>query len=479
MQTPLLKNLTINGFLFLLIFVGMNQVSMAQTCLAYEKELEAYFLDYEAGDRINLTHLERTRWKCDNPTAKIDLIYYFFRSVAAIDGKAAPTEFDLENAVRFYNACSENFDYLLKENSLFVDLFFERAQAHERNLNLLAENLNYYPQDNYRYQNGRLRDTEAWVKRGMGRPAGTANQRVSSPSDAEFVKKFYHKGRYQAPRSNMIYSGVAPGPNGEFYGYVGDLSDLSLNGYFRWLKTQPEYLEDRRRTIEDNSRVAVNPEAARTRSSAAPYGSDWVTEYMRNGTFMPMVSIFEDLSIRTKPGKVSEEIDVAGFGEVVARAAGNSPVMKDGIAYIEVRNKKGNVGWVKQNGVVDEGQLAVFIDYDKGYQSLTNKFESNRLNFEKGELVVLEAVKGDWVKVVSKDEKKRGWVYGIESLSIDPNEIQIAYLVTNAYNDVSSYGRLVKLNNIKLLPGFTDADLASLVLEKIRETEQRGGFSFN
>ena len=477
MQTPLFKNLIISGFLSLLFVVGMNLVGMAQNCLAYEKELESYFMDYRQGDRIDLKYLERTRWKCDNPTPKLDLIYYFFRSLNALGNSEYPDLETYESAKRFFDESVANLDNMTRENSRFISLFVDRAEIHEAKLDMIADRMNYYPKYVHHRTNGSTRN-ESWVKRGMDAPKTDASgRRISSPSNTDFVKKFYHKGRYQPPRSNPVYSGVTSS-NGEFYGYVGDLSDINPPAYFRWLKTQPEYIEERTRRLEElaNNQKRFNQT---TRSEEPSYGKDWVNDYLNNRAFMPMVSVFDNLSIQTKPGKNAEEIDVIKFGEVVARSANESPIIKDGVAYIQVRNKDGNAGWVKQSAVVDEGQLAVFINLDDGYENLNNRFDGGRMKFKKGELVVLESVKGDWVRVVTQNEGQRGWVYGIENLSIDPHDIQIAHLISNAYKDMSSYGRLIKLQNIKQLPEFETSILAPLVLEKIKETEQRGGFSFN
>ena len=479
MQTPLFKNLIISGFLLLLFVVGMNLISVGQSCRVYEKELESYFMEYRPGDKIDLPYLERTRWKCDYPTHKLDLIYYFFQSLNTLGNSEYPDQQTYENAKRFFDESVSHLSYLTNENSSFIDLFADRAEIQEAKLNMIADRMNYYPQYVH-YRNDGSSGNESWVKRGMDDPNSNAsNQRISSPSNTEFVKKFYHKGRYQPPRTNSVYSGVTTGANGEFYGFVGDLSDLNPAAYFRWLRTQPEYMEERTRRLEN---VAANEQSRLdepTRGSEPAYGKDWVNDYLNDKAFMPMVSVYDNLSIQTKPGKVAEEIDVLKFGEVVARSKDESPVFKDGVAYIQVRNKDGNVGWVKQSSVIDEGQLAVFTDQNGGYQNLTNRTDANRMSFKKGELVVLEAVKGDWIRVVTQNEGKRGWVYGIENLSIDPHDIQIAHLIDNAYKDVSSYGRLIKLQNIKVIPGFETSIFAPFVLEKIKETEQRGGFSFN
>ena len=478
MQTPFNRNSILIGSLFLLLSFCVNLAGQAQNCLAYEKELEEYFISHQLGEKINFRYLERTRWKCDYPTPKLDLIYYYFKAIGVLGNSGYPSQDAYEAATRYYDECATNFPYLLKESSSsrFTNMFFDRAENLESRLALVANQLNYYPEDR---KYGQLADG-SWVKRGGDDPQNLQTaRRISSPSNTDFVKKFYHKGKYVNKRQNPVFNGPTRGNNGEFYGYVGDLTELNPVSYFRWMRSQQrDYTLNTERQPQEVGTRGMNRRVApvREESMHSPYGDDWVTEL--SSAFQPMLSIYHNQSILTKPGKDGEELDMIKFGEVVARLAGDSPIMKDGEGFIQIRNRTGVVGWVKEKNMVADGKIAVFTGATSGYMSLTSRLDRNGVIFQKGELIILEAVRDDWVRVVTRNEEKRGWVYGIETLSIDPNDVEIAELIHSAYQDPSSYGRLVKLESIKLIPGFENSELAPFVLEKIIETEQRGGFSF-
>lgn len=485
--------------IFTLLFSGfIPSTGHAQNCSAYEREMQEYFLAYEPGDMIDLSYLERVRYKCDYPTPKIELIFNYFRSSSSLRSERLTDVEAYEQATYYYDLCARNFSYLVKagqEDIQFTDKFFERAEGLEAALASLAYDLNYQPQDR-RY--GELGQSDMWGKKELypvrERAQNTRGQedRVGSES---FEKKFFYRGNYVRIPSNQNYRPRFE--NGEAYGWVGTLDDIDPDTYFRYMRdgsvsrgqrvtTDVYYDQPEAMRVAPEYRAQAQPApVAAPIVQRAPYylNDDWVEALEKKGYGLKVyVSNRDLLPVYADPGGFGHQIGYLSFGEAVVqiKSQDNKPVQKDGFNYIPVVTSRNQMGWVELSTVIRDGRLAVFKTATRGFVS-TNTPESarnsdrNSILFQPGEMVILSGVREDWVKVVSDNRSKEAWLNSTTSLSIDPLDIHVGFQMQQAMKEPSPLDQQNAL--VRLAQDYPDSELTNVVLARVRELQKQTGFN--
>ena len=423
--------------------------SSAQDCTAYEKELEEYFLAHQADDKLNISRIEDVYKACSMPSDKMELIYYYFQAVHAIN--SAPNSYrdyrTYEAATFFYDQAAQYFPYLIqvgREEDTFVETYFAKAFVLEQWLQQQARKLRYSPENRYY---GEL-EGEVWARAGDTR--GSGQKRGADAEEVDFKRKFRQDGQYidELPPYYETSAGW------EAFGYVGSVEDLTLIDYLDW----------QRRDIRPGQEFG-DPDFL----YSDPY--EWISSlHATPGAYVPLMSIQDEGYLRQLPNSQSAVVAKVGFGEVLARVTGDMPVYHNEVTFLPVLNELGQRGWIDRNRIVEEGRLAVCITNTSAYQQINARSDRNAVLFFAGELLVLEGARDNWIRVVGRNARKRGWIAGPDILSIDPVDLFIGNLMYRALQYDSSVNRINKLEEIRQVPGFYESGLSPYVERLINQS---------
>ncbi|MEO0898502.1 MAG: hypothetical protein AAFY71_18965 [Bacteroidota bacterium] len=156
------------------------------------------------------------------------------------------------------------------------------------------------------------------------------------------------------------------------------------------------------------------------------------------------------------------------FGEELIHKGQEALVKEDKINYILVENKEGKVGWVNETFLVKDAGLVVVLDRTRMYGTAGSYASAKDSYFQQGEMAILSDYKDDWLYLVGKMKKKRGWIKGYKMLSIDPQDIAIASMLRKARAKKTRGQQLDALREIGTTRGFMESSLAPIVKSEIR-----------
>ncbi|MEZ4771654.1 MAG: hypothetical protein R3D00_00645 [Bacteroidia bacterium] len=507
--------------ILLLILCGFGAGLYAQSCIAYEREMEQYFLSYESGDPVDMDYLERLKWRCDAPTQKMELVYYFFKSAVAFRSERLSDKEAYEQATYYYDLCARNFPWLVKAGSAdatFTEKFFEKAEGLETALATLAYDLRYYPETR---KYGEIDDKDIWSKKDiepLTRP-DVVSRGMDDPAENTFDKKYVYQGKYvDEPAYELARPRIE---NGEPYGWVGTLDEIDPINFVKWQQTRqdmvntwdvdggaiasrgqvapvydPYILNNNQTQLYDPSasyrtegsyREAAPAISSAPASVADPYylNDEWVEKLEKRGIGMYVYVSNRDLCpVYAEAGAFGRQIGYLSFGETVVQIKGenNKPVQRDGFNYLPVQTGKNQTGWVELSTVVRDGRLATFTKATRGFVNVNaNTSESERtsdrnaLLFQAGELVILTGINKTNVKVLSQSRDKEGWLSSTETLSIDPLDVHVAFRMQDAMKQPSAKDQQNAL--IRLSQDYPDSALTPAVVAKIQELQKVTGFS--
>lgn len=509
------KGLVRLGFLFTAFLLVSPSIS-AQNCRVFELEMETLFMNHEAQSPVPRQELERIRARCPEPSRKMLLIYYFFRAVDAYQSTNLTDREAYDRAVGYYNRSAENFllltDYELEDP--FFETFYDRAAEFETAIQNLAYDAGL---------NGRARQSstqpvtiqDRYYSSGTMASRGSANSRTTNPGvgfstvdqevnwnrenvilpSRENIESTQQNARTaargntewdlsttnssfrgtstagQRTRSNARTSQVTR--NIDSYAgveLVGSLSTLDPVGYLRYS-----------RSAQNTSNIE-NLRMGNTRSgtSSNPNPSDlWTYNYVdqqsanartsnSNGAYRAadvqvrdaiLVNVATAASLTNRPGKSSPEISQLTYGEAVYRVANVSPSYQQGEQYVQVQTVNGQLGWLPQSVLVEDGRLAVVIQSVRGNSAIG----SEAVTFYPGEPVVLAKYENNQALVIGENAQKVAWISDLAALSISEEDMQIADMIREAMSFTSIYARRSKLLDIQRHPYYAQSPLAPLV----------------
>ncbi|MDX2248772.1 MAG: hypothetical protein SF052_18440 [Bacteroidia bacterium] len=472
----------------------------AQSCVAYEREMQEYFLSYESGDPIDMDYLERMKWRCDVPTPKMELVYYFFKSAEAFRSERLSDREAYDQATYYYDLCARNFSWLTKagyEDSEFTERFFDKAEGLETALATLAYDLKYYP-ENRKY--GEMDDNDLWAKKEITpNPRSESSRGMDDPATPEFDKRYVYQGKYvDEPAYELARPRIE---NGEPYGWVGTLDEIDPINYVKWEHARQEMVYER--PFEGVARSASEgiysdysyiPEQSTYREAApapaptaTPYylNDEWVEALENQGTQMYVYVSSRDLCpVYAEPGAFSRQVAFLSFGETVVQIKGENtkPVQRDGFNYMPVITSKNQRGWVELSTIVRDGRLATFTSATRGFVNINpNTSEAERTSdrnailFQAGELVILTGINKTNVKVLSQSRDKEGWLSATTTLSIDPLDVHVAFRMQEAMKMPAARDQQEAL--VRLSREYPDSALTPAIITKIQDLQKVTGFS--
>lgn len=460
-------------FLVMVLSMGISFAS-AQTCSGYERELEEYFYNFQPGtNTLNMRQVEMVYARCPKPTPKMALVYYYLKSIDIWYADYLSDEAAYHDARYFYEKAAAYFAYLVdapEKETFFVNLYFDRAQALQNQLGIDQIAIQPLPT-----QAGQTRGSDEvepyqfqWQKYTPDRSEGdnstfrTRGMADNPIDETTLRKREYHNGEYQE-----VSRGATEGQQieGEAYGAVGSLSSLNAYDYLRFRKDWDKQTEHSQGIVSNPSNEAVSRGGASNARMAGP-------TITAATTYKGLICIYDNAVVRTKPGEVASPVGLVRFGETVARLQNQNPVTHAGNTYYSVRLQSGQLGWMVSHALVQDGRVAVITETAKGYLSINPQAarDRNMIVFLAGELVVLEGVTGDYIRIVSRDAQKRAWVRGIGELSIDELDITIGEKLHEASQQNSISMRKAILQGIRSLPGFEQSELADDVLKILNDS---------
>ena len=119
--------------ILVLLFISCFCLSaFSRDCLIYERELEAYFEQYQSGDMVDMDLLDRLDRRCEYPSEKFNMILYYFLAVDAYHSNSLTDEEAYYKASSYYDKCASyfsSFDWTSRER--FIETLYTRAEGLE------------------------------------------------------------------------------------------------------------------------------------------------------------------------------------------------------------------------------------------------------------------------------------------------------------------------------------------------------------
>lgn len=464
----------LRAFVLLTLASGIS-FAAAQTCSGYERELEEYFYNFQPGtNSLDIRQVEMVYARCPQPTPKMALVYYYLKSMDIWYADYLSDEAAYHDARYFYEKAAAYFAYLVdapQEESFFVDLYFDRAQSLQNQLGIDQIDIQPLPTqpsqtrgdariaEPYEYQWHKYTPDRKEGNHSTYRTRGMADNTID---ETTLRKSEYHNGEYQEVSRSSSAEQIV---EGEAYGAVGSLSSLNAYDYLRFRR---DWEKQTMRSEDIFNNPSDEVELSRSNNANARLAQQ------NNATvsYKGLVCIYDNAVVRTKPGETASPIGLVRFGETVAYIQNQNPVKEAGNVYYSVRLQNGQLGWMVSHALVADGRLAVITETAKGYLSANPETarDRNMIIFVPGELVVLEGVSGDYIRIVSRDAQKRAWVRGIGELSIDEMDILIGEKMYEASRQNSISMRKAILQGVRNLPGFEQSELADDVLKILNDS---------
>lgn len=497
------------------------------SCTVYEREMQVSFERYRPGDAIPMARIEQAWERCTAPTETMQLIYYYFKSVQALQSQPTlgRTAY-LDAAHYYYDRCVPHFSSLINpepENAEFTDQFIDRAHLLESTLLREERRLGVNPNQRYAYQPTDPNSQGNWLKddlkpdytsgsildRGQGRRVAT---------EPTFNKRVRQGDTYQPQSSLTSNPAMVNTAKGESYGMVGSLNSLDMMAYLRWrnqyrpvgapdnsnFKNNGTYT-DRSRRISDDYGVqgyaspaqrqavprgnqiqpsqlttppapvaATQPTSAnrlvasgQTRGAAMPSASPNPAPANSSTNVRLMVNILAPSALRQRPDGNAQAVGILEFGEPLDVLLNENTVMANGVPYVKARTPNGQVGWVERLGLIPDGRLAVATQRVVCYAAPNGNQPVKTL--EPGEEVVLADLQNQWIKLVTRNGEHQAWTYGRNGFSIDASDIAIADAYQEARMLASPQARNQKLMQIRQMPGYASSPLRSVVEAYIQQ----------
>lgn len=435
------------GLVLGLLMMGSMTLS-AQDCTAYERELQEYFLAHQTEDRLNMTRIESVYKSCSQPTEKMELIFYYFQAIHAINSTSYHDYRTYEAATLYYDQSARYFPFLIQagpEEDTFVETYFAKAFELEQWLQREARRLRYSPENRYY---GETEDA-LWARSDTEHAREAGKARGQAETEQEFKRKFRQSDRYvdQLPPFLETSAGLEP------FGYVGLLDNINMIDYLDWQRS-----DELTTTARLDPRL-LNPDRAA-----------WIESLNSTpGAYQALMSIQDHLAIRQNPSPSAPVVDHVSFGEVLARVTKYMPVIDSEITFLPVRSENGKAGWIAEPLVVEQGKLAVCITNTPAYTRSNQRADRNAVVFFAGEMIVLEGAREGWLRVVGRNGRKKGWISGTEFLSIDPIDLHIGEKMFDALQSTSIESRKVQLESIRTVYGYKESNLSPYVERLINQ----------
>lgn len=182
------------------------------------------------------------------------------------------------------------------------------------------------------------------------------------------------------------------------------------------------------------------------------------------------VSLWNKAGLREEAGRSAKYITTVNFGELVTSMGEEEEIESEDRTYIKVRLADGQEGWVNKYLLAVDAMRAVAVEDIQVYRrpDLTTMTDDV---FEEGEIfAVLTGDRDDWVEVVGKERKKKGWIQTVTSkYETDEIDVTVAILLDRAMDESNPTAREEALSRIADNPSFSMSSLMPKVKEALSD----------
>ncbi|MEZ4828296.1 MAG: SH3 domain-containing protein [Bacteroidia bacterium] len=179
-----------------------------------------------------------------------------------------------------------------------------------------------------------------------------------------------------------------------------------------------------------------------------------------------MVCVWDEAPVFAGPDKRSDILSVMQFGEEAERLGDEAFVSFENNTYYKVRSADGRVGWVNEFLFVPEGGTAVLLQEGRIFKRPNTVSTITVDRFYPGEIVILEDVAGQWVRLVSRNRARTGWIEGLEKVSVEPDDIELATLMHRIDEEPSSAMRKTLLEELAEVAQNNQTPMYDLILAR-------------
>lgn len=153
------------------------------------------------------------------------------------------------------------------------------------------------------------------------------------------------------------------------------------------------------------------------------------TQAQSLATPQELYCLWESVPLQVAAGKSAARITAIQFGERVRFRGKKQYVANESRTYLQVETVEGKIGWVNEYLLVPGTGLGVVLTASQVYQRPRTITTITTTQFEPGDLVVVEAINGDWISLSSAKKTKRGWIEGVQKVSTFESDLMLASLL--------------------------------------------------
>ena len=141
------------------------------------------------------------------------------------------------------------------------------------------------------------------------------------------------------------------------------------------------------------------------------------------------VCVWDQVSVRATPGPKGKWLTSISAGEILEYLGGDTTVTSDKKrTYTQVRLSDGTEGWSQKDFIIENGEVAVFLENNVIYKRPDLLTKSDK-SFSQMDIVAIKSVQDDWVEVTGKRKEgtwlDSGWLKG-SKLSKDATDVAVA-----------------------------------------------------
>ncbi|WNJ16332.1 hypothetical protein [Pontibacter sp. G13] len=159
-----------------------------------------------------------------------------------------------------------------------------------------------------------------------------------------------------------------------------------------------------------------------------------------------MVCVWPKVGLRDQPGKSGNYLAGIHYGEQVQKLGEEAYLPSEKRTYQKVKLADGNVGWVHEYLFVTNGIPVVILEPARLYQRPNSPSTATQLQFEAGDIVVMETMAGDWLSLVGPEKKKSGWIQGQGNVTDNSSDVEMATLMKHYLREKNPEKREIRVN---------------------------------
>lgn len=192
------------------------------------------------------------------------------------------------------------------------------------------------------------------------------------------------------------------------------------------------------------------------------------TSSLQNSTGGQLYCVWNQVTLRSGPGKTAPYLNGVFFGEVVQKTGEEAYAREEKRTYIKVRTSEGTVGWVHEFLFMEGVGMAVITEPGRIYKRPRTVSTITDQSFLPGELVVLVSENNGWINLIGREKKKLGWIQGPEKITNSLRELEIASLLYEAKKKTNDAQRQEALTTLLQEARATGSPLSQAIEMELR-----------